>query len=171
MQFLFFIELNSSLNPDYMRNNDSLIEVLNDLVRINNDRITGYEKAAEEVDIENEDLKTIFHKMANDSRENVKELSQLIEKSGADVSQETTLPGNIFRAWMDIKAAFTGSRKSILSLCEYGEDAAQKAYEEVLSSDAEIDTESRQLIMSQKSLLRESHNIIKKYRDMHEPVS
>ena len=155
-----------------MQNSESLINILNELVQVNNDRITGYAKAAEEIDADDTDLKDIFHKMASDSRENVKELSQLIEKSGGDVSRETTLPGNIYRAWMDVKAAFTGSgRKSILSLCEYGEDAAQKAYEEVLSSDTEIDAESRQLIMSQKSALKESHNIIKKYRDMQEPVS
>src|SRR6478609_2528020 len=155
-----------------MQNSESLINILNELVQVNNDRITGYAKAAEEIDADDTDLKDIFHKMASDSRENVKELSQLIEKSGGDVSRETTLPGNIYRAWMDVKAAFTGSgRKSILSLCEYGEDAAQKSYEEVLSSDTEIDAESRQLIMSQKSALKESHNIIKKYRDMQEPVS
>ena len=155
-----------------MQNSESLIDILNELVQVNNDRITGYAKAAEEIDPDDTDLKNIFHKMASDSRENVKELSQLIEKSGGDVSRETTVPGNIYRAWMDVKAAFTGSgRKSILSLCEYGEDAAQKSYEEVLASDAEIDAESRQLIMSQKSALKESHNIIKKYRDMQEPVS
>lgn len=155
-----------------MQSNESLIAVLNDLVQINNDRIIGYEKAAEETDADDADLKSIFNKMADDSRANVKELSQLIERSGGDTSRETTIPGNIYRAWMDVKAAFTGSgRKSILSLCEFGEDAAQKAYEEVLSSEAEIDAESRQLIMSQKSSLKQSHNIIKKYRDMHEPVS
>jgi uncharacterized protein (TIGR02284 family) len=155
-----------------MQNNESLIGVLNDLVRINNDRIIGYEKAAEETDADDIDIKSIFHKMADDSRANVKELSQLIEKSGGDVSNDTTLPGDIYRAWMDVKSTLTGSgRKSILSLCEYGEDAAQKAYNEVLSSETEIDAESRQLIMSQKSSLKEAHNTIKKYRDMHEAVS
>ncbi|MBV9986923.1 MAG: aldehyde dehydrogenase, partial [Chitinophagaceae bacterium] len=32
-----------------MKTNETLIETLNDLIRINNDRINGYEKAAEEV--------------------------------------------------------------------------------------------------------------------------
>ena len=31
-----------------MTTNENLVEVLNDLVQINNDRIEGYEKAAEE---------------------------------------------------------------------------------------------------------------------------
>lgn len=155
-----------------MQNNDSLIEVLNDLVKINNDRITGYEKAAEEASAEDVDLKSIFTKMANDSRGNVRELSELIEKTGGDVSRETTVPGKIYRAWMDVKAVITGKdRKAILSSCEFGEDAAQKAYDAALASDAEIDAESRQLIMSQKTALKESHNMIKKFRDLHAAVA
>ncbi len=151
-----------------MQNRESLIEVLNDLVKINNDRITGYEKASEEASPNDIDLKSIFTKMANDSRGNVRELSELIEKSGGDVSRETTVPGKIYRAWMDVKAVITGKdRKAILSSCEFGEDAAQKAYDAALASDAEIDAESRQLIMSQKTALKESHNMIKKFRDLH----
>lgn len=151
-----------------MQTNDSLIEVLNDLVKINNDRITGYETALGEISDSDIDLKGLFSKMASDSKDNVRELSDLILKSGGEVTNETTVPGKIYRAWMDVKAAITGSdRKSILSSCEYGEDAAQKAYNDALSSDAEIDAPSRQVIMSQKTALKESHNMIKKYRDMH----
>ncbi len=150
-----------------MQTNESLIGVLNDLVKINNDRITGYETALDEIGENDIDLKGIFRKMASDSRDNVRELSDLILRSGGEVSTETTSSGKIYRVWMDVKAAFTGSdRKGILSSCEYGEDAAQKAYEAALSSDAEINAESRQVIMSQKSSLKDSHNIIKKYRDL-----
>ncbi len=152
-----------------MQTNESLIEVLNDLVKINNDRVTGYEKASDEATDSDIDLKGMFSKMANDSRDNINELTELIEKWGGIVATDTTVPGKIYRAWMDVKSAFTGSdRKAILSSCEYGEDAAQKAYETALNSDAEIDAESRQLIMSQKSSLKESHDLIKKYRDLHE---
>lgn len=150
-----------------MQTKDSLIEVLNDLVKINNDRITGYETAIDEINEGDIDLKGMFRKMANDSRDNIKELSELVLKNGGEVSHDTTVPGKIYRTWMNVKAAITGSdRKAILGSCEYGEDAAQKAYEEALSSDAEIDAESRQVIMSQKSALKESHNMIKKYRDL-----
>jgi uncharacterized protein (TIGR02284 family) len=61
-----------------MQTNDSLIEVLNDLVKINNDRITGYETAIDEINEGDIDLKGMFRKMANDSRDNVKELSELV---------------------------------------------------------------------------------------------
>lgn len=150
-----------------METNEELVEVLNDLVRINNDRITGYEKAIDEIGDGDIDLKGLFRKMASDSRGYVKELSELILRKGGEVATETTTNGKLYRAWMDVKAAFTGhDRKAILSSCEYGEDAAQKAYNDALKSDTEIDAESRQVIMSQKASLKESHNMIKKYRDL-----
>ena len=139
-----------------MQTNESFIEVLNDLIKINNDRITGYQKAIEEITASNSnnELRSMFAAMANDSRRNVKELSQLVQKTGGIVSGDTTIPGKIYRAWMDIKSVITGSdRKSILRSCEFGEDAAQKAYESALLSDTEIDAESRQMIMSQKTAL------------------
>ncbi len=151
---------------------EALIEVLNDLVKINNDRIAGYENAKQEAASSDIDLKALFNKMAEDSRNNVKELSYVIETAGGNVSTDTTTSGKIYRAWMDVKAAFAGhDRHSLLSACEYGEDAAQKAYEDALNSSAEIDATTRQLIMKQKSELKGSHNMIKKYRDMHETVS
>jgi uncharacterized protein (TIGR02284 family) len=67
---------------------------------------------------------------------------------------------------MDVKATFSGKdRKAILASCEFGEDAAQKAYDSALSSDAELPTEVRQLIMDQKTSLKKSHDRIKALRD------
>jgi uncharacterized protein (TIGR02284 family) len=73
---------------------------------------------------------------------------------------------------MDVKATFTGSsRKEILASCEFGEDAAQKAYDAALTSDAEMEADVRQLIVDQQKALKNSHDVIKKYRDAHEAVS
>ena len=58
-------------------------------------------------------------------------------------------------------------RASVLELCEYGEDAAQKAYEEALKSDADIPPAIRELLVNQKEQLRNSHDIIKNQRDLH----
>ena len=68
---------------------------------------------------------------------------------------------------MDVKSAFTGkSDKSALELCEYGEDAAQKAYNEALTADANLPESVRSLLISQKNELKESHDTIKRQRDM-----
>ncbi len=50
-----------------MHNNSKLTEVLNDLVRINNDRIEGYEKAKNEEKIIDADLQLILSRMVEES--------------------------------------------------------------------------------------------------------
>ncbi|MBS1761622.1 MAG: DUF2383 domain-containing protein, partial [Bacteroidetes bacterium] len=73
--------------------NDKLVEVLNDLIEINNDRINGYEKAVEntkEIDI---DLQAIFKKMADLSRKNKSELIACVTKLGGEPSTGTTNAG------------------------------------------------------------------------------
>jgi uncharacterized protein (TIGR02284 family) len=148
-----------------MTNKENTIEVLNDLIKINNDRVAGYEKASEKTDLIDGDLQILFNRMINESKGYVQELSSQISSLGGDVDKGTTFPGKIYRAWMDVKNTFTGQdRKSILESCEYGEDAAQKAYNDALESD-DLDTELRGLIIKQKSELLQSHNVIRGYRD------
>jgi len=155
-----------------MEANENLVEVLNDLIKINNDRIEGYERALTETKDLDVDLKGIFQKMANESREYIAELSQEVATLGGEIETGTTNSGKIYRVWMDIKATFTGhDRTSVLESCEYGEDAAQEAYDDALATDADLPVNIRQIITDQKASLLESHNLIKKYRDMHQAIN
>jgi uncharacterized protein (TIGR02284 family) len=155
-----------------MTTNDNLVGVLNDLIQINNDRINGYEKATEEIKDKDVDLQAIFSKMANDSRKYAAELSREVIRFGGNPDSGTTNSGKLYRVWMDVKSLFTGKdRQAILENCEFGEDAAQKAYKAALASDAEIPVETRQLITEQQSSLKTAHDLIKKYRDAHKAVN
>ncbi|MBC7888683.1 MAG: PA2169 family four-helix-bundle protein [Ferruginibacter sp.] len=155
-----------------MTTNENLIEVLNDLIEINNDRVTGYEKAADDTKDLDVDLQAIFHSMANDSRKYAAELTEEVTKLGGEPATGSTNKGKIYRVWMDVKATFSGhDRQSVLESCEFGEDAAQKAYKEALASDAEIDAATRQLITEQQSSLKTAHDLIKNYRDAHQAVN
>ncbi len=154
-----------------MTNNENLTETLNDLVRINNDRVTGYDKAADQARDIDIDLQAIFSKMSSESRSYINELDEKIISLGGQPSPDSTFAGKIYRTWMDVKNTFTGSdRTAILASCEFGEDAAQKAYNEALETDAEMDATTRQLIMEQKNSLKTSHDIIKKYRDLNKAL-
>jgi uncharacterized protein (TIGR02284 family) len=150
-----------------MENNEKITDVLNDLVQINNDRIRGYEKAIEDTKADESNYDTLFENMIDQSREYKRELIAEIQRLGGDVdSDSTTNSGKIYRTWMDVKSAFQGhSEKSALELCEFGEDAAQKAYEDALSTD-DLSPATRQLLLSQKAKLKESHDTIKRERDM-----
>ena len=138
-------------------------ETVKDLIRINNDRVTGYSKAATQAN--DEDLQSLFSQLAQQSRQFSNELRGLISDPDNDVTDDTTTAGKIYRTWMDVKATFTGgNRKSVLASCEFGEDAAQKAYNSALKED-ELTPDVRALVSSQKAALLEAHDRIKMMRD------
>ncbi|MCR8558103.1 PA2169 family four-helix-bundle protein [Mucilaginibacter sp. BJC16-A38] len=143
-------------------------EILNDLVEINNDRIIGYEKATKELSDEDADLKNLFTDMIAESHHHKLELATEVAASGVDIEEGTTARGKIYRAWMDIKAVFSGhDRKTVLANCEAGEDAAQKAYTSALRED-ELPAYIRTMISQQRDSLKLSHDRIKYLRDLQE---
>lgn len=154
-----------------MRENKDLISVLNDLIRINHDRTEGYEKAIEELKASDLDLKTMFTNMATTSARFASELRGQVAQLGGSPAEDTTQSGKVYRVWMDIRATFSDhDRKSILDLCEFGEDTALKAYNAALESDAEIPASVRQIILDQKSTIQTAHDEVKRYRDLHQAV-
>ena len=147
---------------------EKVTNILNDLIRINHDRVVGYEKAIEELKSEDADLKALFQRYINESRQYAQELTQEVTRLGGDPADGTTNSGKIYRVWMDLKAAIAGKdRKTILDNCEFGEDAAQKAYDLALNSDADIEPSLRDLIVRQKATLKVGHDEVKRLRDMH----
>ena len=138
-------------------------ETLRDLIRINNDRVTGYSKAATQTD--DQELQSLFSQLAQQSRQFASELRSLLNDNDKNVTDETTTAGKIYRTWMDVKATFGGDdRKGILASCEFGEDAAQKAYKEALEDD-DLTPDVRVTIEQQKVTLRQAHDKIKMMRD------
>jgi uncharacterized protein (TIGR02284 family) len=132
---------------------------------------SGYQKAMEELkeskDVSQEDLDLtiLFEKMIDDSREMRNALGKEVQVLGGEMAEGTMTSGKIYRAWMDVKALFSGKdRHTILSNCETGEDAAQKAYKAALE-DEDLPHFLRELVSSQQQLLKDSHDEIKALRD------
>jgi len=149
-----------------MQDTKQTIEVLNDLIQINNDRIAGYERAIKETSTEDNDLKVLFASMIGESHQIKIALATEVQALGADVEKGTTTSGKIYRAWMDVKAMFAGhDRHSVLANCEAGEDAAQRAYRMALEHD--LPQYIRELLTRQQETLRESHDEIKMMRDQY----
>ena len=145
--------------------NNNTCDVLNDLIRINNDRIEGYNKACDESKDNAVELGSTFQDMIDQSRNNITELSNLVAKYGGVLATGTTAMGKVYRTWMDIQITFSANdKKNILNTCEFGEDAAQKAYKRALEED-DLGEEARSLISRQKNSLKDSHDLIKSYRD------
>lgn len=146
---------------------EKITSILNDLIRINNDRVIGYEKAIEELKDGDADLKTLFRRYTTESRQYSHELTSEVSRLGGDATDGTTNSGKIYRVWMDLKTAITGKdRKTILENCEFGEDVAQKAYDLALNADVELEPSLRDMIVSQKATLKTGHDEVKRLRDM-----
>ncbi|KAA2239351.1 PA2169 family four-helix-bundle protein [Chitinophaga agrisoli] len=143
---------------------DNTIEVLNDLIEINNDRIVGYEKSLEELNENDANLKSYFLKYIDQSRQLKLALGTEVQALRGTMESGTTTSGKLYRAWMDIKAAFSGrDEKTVLDSAEYGEDAAQKAYASALEDD--LPQYIRDLVESQRQELKQAHDEVKALRD------
>lgn len=133
---------------------EKTIDALNRLVEINNDRIEGYEKAAENT--EERDLNDLFTKFEQTSRKCQRQLVSEINNLGGKATEGTTASGKFFRTWMDVKSALAGEdRKAILNSCDNGEESADETYQKVLAD------ESEHLTSQQRSMIKEQHNMLK----------
>ncbi len=152
-------------------NTEKTIDALNKLVEINNDRFEGYQTAVKES--EDEELRALFQKFAKTSEENRRELAQEITTLGGTPTDDTKISGKFFRAWMDVKAAFTGNdRKAILDSCEYGEDQALATYKDVMEEEVEwLNSAHQTMINNQYTALKTDHDVVKSMRDALELVS
>jgi uncharacterized protein (TIGR02284 family) len=150
-----FLE-NNSIKISVMEKNEKVIGVLNDLIRINHDRVVGYEKGIEELKDGDNDLKTLFSRYMQESRGYASELTTEVKRLGGEPAEGTTNSGKIYRVWMDLKAVIKGhDRKTVLENCEFGEDAAQKAYD----------------MVRQKTQLKTGHDEVKRLRDLQKATS
>ncbi len=145
--------------------NEKTIDVLNSIIQINNDRIEGYETASKET--EEADLKELFAGFLDTSEQCKEDLEEEVEKLGGEPTESTRITGKFFRVWMDVKAALTGNdRNAILNSCEYGEKAAQDAYENALTDELEnLTSEQQTMLAAQKKLLQADLNKILSLQD------
>lgn len=120
-----------------MNTNQEIIDSLNELVQINNDRIRGYESSIDNV--EDKALAGQFRQFIVQSQKFRSELADhVVRLDGHAVTDATTtdLASKFHRAWLDIKASVSDNEKAaVLGSVEFGENAAVKAYEDALEED------------------------------------
>lgn len=144
--------------------NSKLVDKLNKLVEINNDRVEGYETAAKEM--ESGELHILFGKLAATSHNNLSELRTEVKRLGGEPTDGTRISGKFFRAWMDVKAALSSNeRQTVLDSCEFGEDKALETYEDVLENSKDFSPEQLAMIRKQEYALRQDHDQVKALRD------
>jgi uncharacterized protein (TIGR02284 family) len=146
-----------------MENTVKTVEILNDLVKIHNDRIAGYERAT--VGVEDAELKQLFTSFIGDSHKFKLAIASEIQTYAKDIENTTSSSGNIHRTWLNVKAFFSGhSTKSVLEECEFGEDATQKAYKSALDEE-HLPAYLKDILTEQEVTLKAAHDKVKALRD------
>jgi uncharacterized protein (TIGR02284 family) len=90
--------------------------------------------------------------------------SALGSATGEKVEEGGTASGTLHRAWGEVKAKMGGSDHTLLATAEQGEDAAKKAYEEVLKVN-DVPTPVLSILKKQQSHILASHDKVKAMRD------
>lgn len=111
------------------------IDILNNLIEATLDSAHGYEDAAK--DTSNPYFKTLFGKRAVERKQVTAELQTEVRRLlGGKPAETGTTAGKAHRAFMNLKAAVTGSDKGIVNSVESGEDHIKKEYEEAMADQA-----------------------------------
>ena len=129
--------------------NETTASVLNELTQFVNDRIEGYKTAAQ--DTRDPAHKAYYNELVQQSQQFSNELNRTLSQVGGETQRDTTIKGKIYRGWMDVKSGITGKdEKAIIESNLYGEEWAQKAYNEALEHRTELPQEVVQMVEKQK---------------------
>jgi len=114
-----------------------ILSVLNDLIRVNIDRITAYEKAAHEDQSSGLEIRDEFYKLATESRSYVNELhAEVIRLGGAPVTQ-STIAGKLYLHWLNGKTNYDGETlASVGETYVHAEELVQQIYRHALDTGA-----------------------------------
>ncbi|MCT1531567.1 MULTISPECIES: PA2169 family four-helix-bundle protein [Sphingobacterium] len=151
-----------------MENTEKQIDLVNDAIEINNDRIKGYEKAIEIAkDANLNELQVLFNGYIEQSRRFLAELKPLVNRTAEEPEEGTKFSGKIFRIWMDIKSAISPSiSTALLESCEKGEDEFKETYKNILSDSLNEYPSLVDILQNQLSQQLEAHQKIKELRDL-----
>ena len=133
------------------------------VIEVLHDGQNGFSSLSEQ--LKDPTAKNYFREEAGTRGKYASELeSALGSATGKNVNEGGTASGAVHRAWGELKGKLGGSDHTLLDTAEQGEDAAKKAYEEVLKVRG-LPANVRTLLQSQQSHILASHDRVKAMRD------
>jgi uncharacterized protein (TIGR02284 family) len=144
-----------------LNNIEYQISALNDLIRINNDRISGYKKRI--IITLDDDLEVLFSKFIYQSLHNTSELTEYIYLLGGKPADGSRLSGKFYHSWINFEPPFIKQdRQTLLDYCEYGEDVVKSAYRKVLDDkELQWDKGILKILINQFNKIQLSYDKIK----------
>ena len=112
---------------------EKIQEQIEDILEKNKDAIKGYEKAAEKA--EKPSVRNYFTEKAKNRRVFNNDLITEMRATYTDFDHDGTASGTIHRAWMDVKAFFSGdSDEAMLEEAARGDQSALEEYQEAIDN-------------------------------------
>ena len=147
-----------------------LVEALNDLACIHNDRIAGYQAALNQLSVGDSDIHDEFANLILDGNCFRQQLLQQVSELIGSAKEYPVIPifGSIYLAWIDLRTAVSGHNlKSLISSCKYNEELTINLYRAVLQLNIPGAGETLQLLETHERGLKKESEKIRKY---HNPV-
>jgi len=146
---------------------DKTTQALKDLIKINSDRIGGYQTALVQSGSLDATTRDVFETIVADAMQYRQQLSQKVKQLDSDVRTNPNILGKIYLAWNDLKVTFASdTRKAIIANCLYNEEIALHAYRAALNNDSGITGEALQLLSEHEAGLKKNYELLKCYREV-----
>jgi hypothetical protein len=145
-----------------MQKNEKLIGVLNDLIRINNDRFEGYKNLLTSKPALQNELGLLLLIMTNQSRAFTSDLIAEVIKLRTIENSGSSFSAGIYRQSISLANSFAGnSRDEIFQYCQNLELVIQKVYYDATCMAVEIPDRILNLVNDQKRELKVTSSRIK----------
>ncbi|MCC6616500.1 MAG: PA2169 family four-helix-bundle protein [Anaerolineae bacterium] len=146
---------------EFYSGRQTLIDLVNDLIEVNRDAVTGYMRAAEA--IESAALTSQLKQFARQHDTCITDLSTLVISLSGEPASERTATGQPNRAWITIGTlADEGDREAILKECEVGESVVLQVYESALQTP--LPENISKVLREQFETLQKAHDYVKAMR-------
>lgn len=133
-----------------------ILDKLNQLLSRNTEAEKGYQQAAENA--KDAELKSLFMAQSRQRGEFAQELDREIRALGGTPDHDSSLAGDLHRAWINVKTAFTpNDDKATLEECKRGDQVALDDYSEILH-DTTLMASTRELLLRQKERIMAAHS-------------
>jgi uncharacterized protein (TIGR02284 family) len=145
-----------------IREDDDVLDTLNDLLENARDGEYGFRSAAEHA--KSSDIKTLLQRHAEECRAAAVELQTQLVALGGKPDEGGTAGGALHRGWIAVKSALsTYDDKAVLEEVERGEDTAVARYRKALK--ANLPANVRSLVERQAQGAQRNHDQVKALRD------
>ena len=135
---------------------DHDIAVLNSLITTTIDSANGFERSAEDADVER--FVEMFREFSQERRQVVGRLQEKVRSLGGTPNDDGSLKADLHRRWVDLRDAISkGGDQEIIEEVERGEDYLKAKYDAALE-DSELSAETLSVIREAYQSVRKGHD-------------